>query len=135
MARRQTRRQSEHDGAVRAAKQIYEQNSRHVWINPGSQKNKAWAGKYIDVIAAESPTSDEAWVTEIETEDSVSTSEAENQWADYDQAFENWHLAVPEEKVQEAERLKKKHDLNSCKVIKWKKNSDGTHTFWGLPGT
>jgi len=98
-------RQSKHDSAVRAAKQIYEQNDKHAWINPGSEKNKSWAGKYIDVIAVEDRKSDKAWVTEIETADSVSSSEAESQWRDYDQAFENWYLAVPEGAVQEAKQL------------------------------
>lgn len=135
MARRYTEKQSKHDGAVRAAKQIYNQNDIHAWINPGSQKNKSWRGKYIDVIAAEKRTSNSAWVIEVETADSVSSSEADSQWSDYDATFDNWYLAVPESVEQEAKNLKSRYSLSDCTVITWTQNSDGTHTFWGLPGT
>lgn len=40
MAIRIDNRQSEHDQAVRAAKQIYEAKGKHAWINPNGEKNK-----------------------------------------------------------------------------------------------
>ena len=97
MAVRQFTKQSEHDAAVSAAKQIYEDKGKHVWINLGSLKKKAWNGHYIDVIAAESLDATSAWVIEVETVDSVSDSEARDQWQDYDNVYQkHWYLAVPE---------------------------------------
>lgn len=101
--------QSAHDNAVRAAQNIYENHGKHVWINPGSEKNKPWCGFFIDVIAAENQNSERAWVIEIETEDSVSGTEAEGQWTEYDDAYDIWYLAVPTNKADEARELFKEH--------------------------
>jgi hypothetical protein len=135
MANRTTDGKSEHDDAIAAAKSIYLQHGRNVWINPGSEKNKTWNDQYIDVVVTEKIDSDQAWVIEVETEDSVSETEAINQWKDYDKSFEErWYLAVPAGSEADAEGLLKKQNLLHCTVITWKKNSNGTHTFWGLPG-
>ncbi len=135
MAVRQVNKQSEHDAAVWAAKQIYEYKGKYVWINPGSEKNKAWSGRYIDVIAAESLDATSAWVIEVETADSVSDSEARDQWRDYDNAYQQrWFLAVPTGSKEAAEQLIKKHDISHCTVITWARDANGLHTFWGLPG-
>ena len=134
MAIRQTTKQSEHDAAVSAAKQILENKGRYVWVNPGSQKNKAWNGRYIDVIAAESLKATSAWVIEVETVDSVSDSEAREQWKDYDRAYQTrWYLAVPSALKDRAEQLIDKHGISNCRVITWVRNANGLHTFWGLP--
>lgn len=135
MAKRSSDFQSDHDNAIRAAGQIYEQKGKHAWINPNGEKNKSWSGRYIDVIAVESPQANQAWVIEVETEDSVSDSEAETQWKDYSQAYKHWHLAVPVDSKEDANNLLNEHGISNCTVITWKRKSDGTHTFWGLPGT
>lgn len=134
MLNRRTEKQSEHDGAVYAAQNIYQKNGLKVWINPGSEKNKELGGRYIDVIASERPRFDKAWVTEVETDDSVSESEAKNQWKDYASVYERWHLAVPVSSKSEAEELLRKHRITNCTVITWRHERDGTYTFWGLPG-
>ena len=134
MPNRKGTKQSEHDGAVYAAQDIYRQNGKNVWINAGSEKNKEWAGRYIDVIATENPRSESAWVTEIETDDSISDSEAKNQWKDYALAYGRWHLAVPVSSQADAEQLLRKHQISNCTVITWRADSDGSSTFWGLPG-
>ncbi len=134
MAYRTQTKQSEHDAAVEAARQIYQDHGKHAWTNPGSEKNKAWGGRYIDVIAVEKVSDTSAWVIEVETADSVSDSEAQGQWKDYDSVFEHWHLAVPTEAEAAAENLLRKHGISHCTVITWRRNSNGTHTFWGLPG-
>ena len=106
-----------------------------MWINPGSEKNKAWNGRYIDVIAAESADATSAWVIEVETAGSVSDSEARDQWKDYDKVYQQrWHLAVPTGSKKAAEQLINKHGISHCKVITWARNTKGLHTFWGLPG-
>jgi hypothetical protein len=135
MATRASERQSKHDLAVHAAAQIYTDNKRHTWINPDGEKNKNWCGKYIDVIAVKNPRDSSAWVIEIETEDSVSDNEARYQWKDYDSVYtKRWYLAVPAELEEIANNLLQKHGIQHCTVTTWRHNTNGTHTFWGLPG-
>lgn len=134
MARRLVEKQSEHDAVVKAAEDTYRQKGKHVWTNPGSETNKSWSERYIDVIAVDTPSDTTAWVTEIETDDSVSEAEAREQWRDFDEGYTAWHLAVPEETKAKAERLVNEHGLRHCAVITWRRNDDGTHVFSGLPG-
>lgn len=134
MANRITTRQSEHDNAVRAAARIYRKKGRVVSINPDGEQNEDFNGYYIDVIARESNSDTSAWLTEIETEDSVNETEAKGQWTDYDEAYKAWHLAVPVSVKEKAETLLKKFGIKHCTIITWKLDSDGSHTFWGLPG-
>ncbi|MBU0509560.1 hypothetical protein KKH27_12090 [bacterium] len=135
MTVRYTSSQSGHDGAVNAAGQIYREHGKHAWVNPNEEKNKDWCGYFIDVIAVETRSADHAWVIEVETEDSVSESEAKEQWKDYDKVYTGrWYLAVPRASESEANRLIALHNLQHCTVITWERNANGTHTFWGLPG-
>lgn len=135
MAKRISTKQSEHDAAVKAASQIYRQDGKTVSINPGSEQNESWSGRYIDVIAKDSSASSTAWVTEVETEDSISEAEAREQWVDYDNVYtQAWHLAVPVGTENDAKELIGRYGIKHCRIITWRRNNDGTHTFWGLPG-
>jgi hypothetical protein len=135
MANRIYNKQSEHDGAVRAAGQIYRDHGKHAWINPDGEKNKDWGGRYIDIIAAANQQATSAWVIEVETDDSVNDTEAGLQWEDYSKVYsQRWYLAVPSSSKAEAERLLKKHGITNCTVITWTRNQNGTYTFWGIPG-
>jgi hypothetical protein len=134
MANRTPGRQAGHDSAVKAAAQIYRDRGRIAWTNPGGEKNKQWAGRYIDVIAAESQTADKAWVIEIETDDSVSGSEAKDQWKDYASVYSHWYLAVPVASKDATKKLLDSNRITNCEMVTWQPNQDGTHTFWGLPG-
>jgi hypothetical protein len=135
MATRTPQRQSEHDTAVRAAQQIYAERGKHVWINPGGEKNKSWVSRYIDVIAATNPNADRAWLIEVETMDSVNDAEAKSQWKDYDAVYTTrWYLAVPWESKAAAEVLLARHGISHCAIVTWRRNPNGAHTFWGLPG-
>ncbi|HYE67332.1 MAG TPA: hypothetical protein VEA58_01900 [Anaerovoracaceae bacterium] len=134
MANRFSIKQSDHDGGVRAAGQIYRERGKYVWTNPDGEKNQPWGTYYIDVIAADSPSPTVAWVVEIETDDSVNDAEARTQWVNYAKAYSHWSLAVPNGYVQTAEGLLNRYGITNCNVITWQHNSNGTFTFWGLPG-
>ena len=72
---------------------------------------------------------------EIETEDSVSENEAKSQWKDYDNVYtKRWYLAVPAALEQTAKTLIQKNAISHCTVLTWQRNTNGTYTFWGLPG-
>ena len=134
MALRTAAKQSAHDDAVRAAGQMYRDRRMHVWLNPDGEMNTEIGGLFIDVIAAATAGRDNAWVMEVETEDSVVDAEAESQWKKYGEAFSSWHLAVPVSRYEAARKLVVQHDVQHCSVIMWDKNPGGIHTFWGLPG-
>lgn len=134
MANRIYNQQSGHDGAVRAAGQIYQEHDKYAWVNPDGEKNKDWCGRYIDVIAVANRQSTSAWVIEVETDDTVNDTEARVQWDDYAKVYQHWYLAVPTSSKTEAERLLKGHGITNCTVITWARNQDATFTFWGLPG-
>ena len=134
MANRLTGVQSLHDSAVYAAQDIYQKAGITVWINPGTQQNKSWRGYYIDVIVASNPEGTSAWVIEVETEDSVTLSEAQNQWKTYGRVYDNWHLAVPRGLESKARQLLAGQGVSNCTVISWEQKSNGLFTYWGLPG-
>ncbi len=127
-------RQSEHDQAVNAAGEIYRKNGKKVWVNPGSEKNKAWGEKYVDVIVPSDKSEQSAWLIEIETKESVSEHEAERQWKDYSERYEHWYLAVPKGTNTQAKLILTRNEIKNCTVIIWTKDAKGIHTFWNLPG-
>ena len=129
------RTQSEHDTVVHALKALYEHHGKRVWINPGSERNYAWCGRYIDVIVVENIREPSvAWVIEVETEDSVTDEEARNQWRDYDQAYQQrWHLAVPMKSAASARELIQQYRIEHCNLATWVLAPNGVYTFNGLP--
>ena len=134
MAIRVAAQQSAHDDAVRAAGQLYRSSGKRVWLNPDGEKNREWAGFFIDVIAMAPTMPDRAWVVEVETDDSVCAAEAQSQWARYGDAFTSWCLAVPSGQEEAAQRLIQEHNVRNCRVASWVKGSTGQYSFRRLPG-
>ena len=134
MAIRLVAQQSAHDDAVRAAGQVYRSSGKRVWVNPGGEKNREWAGFFIDVIAMAPTMPDRAWVVEVETDDSVCAAEAQSQWARYGDAFASWALAVPRGLEDVAQRLVREHGVRNCRIASWVREPTGQYTFQGLPG-
>jgi hypothetical protein len=134
LAARTAEEQSAHDDAVRAAGQVYRESGKRVWLNPDGEKNKGWAGFFIDVIAVATSTPDRAWVVEVETDDSVCASEAISQWVKYGDAYTSWYLAVPRGQEETARRLIQEHNVRNCRIASWVRDSIGQYTFRGLPG-
>jgi hypothetical protein len=126
--------QALHDSVIHAAADLYRQRGRNVGTNPGTEKNQSWAGRYIDLIANEPGTPERAWLVEFETDDSVTLDEAQEQWADYDRAFNRWYLAVPALSREFARILLEVKQASRCTLIVWRKQDDGTFTFDDLPG-
>lgn len=133
--KRKTSKQSEHDAVIKVAAGIY--NDENMWVrtNPGSEQNYAWSGLYIDVIAKEDSDDDGAYVTEIETAESVSENEARDQWKSYDEAYDPWYLAVPSGTKSDAQALLDKFNLSNCaRVYTWWYTDNGKIAFSNLPG-
>ena len=132
MKKRNNDEHSKHNGAVYALQDIFQRAGRVVWVNPGSEKNKEWSGRYIDVIVQHQAQS--AWVIEIETKESITEDEAKQQWVDYASVYQNWYLAVPINSKSKAELLLNEFGIDNCSVLAWRLDQDDSYTFWGLPG-
>jgi hypothetical protein len=134
MILREAAQQSEHDSVVRGLASIYESKGFTVWTNPDGEKNRSFDDRYPDVIV-KAKVNDVYYLFEVETADSVTQTEAEEQWADYDGVWTRcWYLAVPQEQADEAKRLLAQNDIKHCTLVMWQRNANNTHTFWGLPG-
>jgi len=136
MARRTQKKQSKHDAAVAGLKSNYAEKDYTTWSNPNGKKNKKFKGYYPDVLVKVKGKKDRYYVFEVETDDSVTQDEAEAQWVDYDEAYSQcWYLAVPKGQKANAQALLDNNEIEHCEVVTWQRNDDGTHTFWGLPGS
>jgi hypothetical protein len=134
MAIRSVAKQSAHDDVVRAVGQVYRSSGKRVWLNPDGEKNREWAGFFIDVIATAPTLPDRAWVVEVETDDSVCAAEAQSQWARYGDSYTAWCLAVPEGQEETARSLVREHDVRNCRIASWFRLPSGQYAFRGLPG-
>ena len=127
--------QSKHDEVVYAIKGVYECHGLQVSVNAGNQQTKQVSGCFPDVYAAQDTHQARYWVIEVETADSITDSEAQKQWVNYDRAYHPaWWLAVPSAYKDETEELLDKHGISYCKVVAWEMGADGAYTFCTLPG-
>jgi hypothetical protein len=134
MAIRTAATQSAHDDVVNAVGQVYRSSGKRVWLNLDGEKNKEWAGFFIDVVAMAPAIPDKAWVVEVETEDTVCDSEAESQWLRYGTAYTSWCLAVPGGQEETARHLIGEHSVRNCRIASWVREPTGQYTFSCLPG-
>ena len=93
-----------------------------VWeliTNPAAEQNagvpypseSGQAVAYPDIVAYERFTKRLAAVGEVETEDSVTDAEAEEEWRLYTHLAPKFFLYLPKELEQEAQRLLRKHRI------------------------
>ncbi len=101
-AKRDLGKQSVHDNIVRLAAQRWANLvTDKIAINPGSDKNMwAWAGlanNYPDLVGWSDRSGRKLleWVAEVETEESVSYSEARSQWQNNASLGVPFYLIVP----------------------------------------
>ena len=125
--------QSEHDKVVRGIKRICESHGLQVSVNLGSQKKKQVCGYYPDVYAVRGPIPAPYWVIEVETAESITDSEAQEQWVKYDRVYPAWWLAVPTACKDDAEALLKKLGITNCNVVTWEMGENDGYIFCTLP--
>ena len=132
MAVRTPEKQSQHDAVINDLAHQYQRSNWTVRTNPGGQKTSdiTW---WIDVMVAATPTSENTFAIEIETDDTVSEEEATSQWTGYARNYRNWYLAVPSGSETRARSLLGSHGIANCKVVTWAASSRGC-MFYGLPG-
>jgi len=119
MALRTPQSQPEHDKAVKdiAASEHYSTKLGKVVTNHGSEKNFSVDSQYPDIVLADSFTSKAKEIGEVETSDSVTESEAKNQWADYAKLGVPFDLFVPSGKYNETNELLKKFGIRVREIV------------------
>ena len=86
--------QNEHDSVLQAAYNNLDKINHRVYINPNQQKNTNIDGQYPDIIITPANDNTVKFVIEVETSDSVNTSEVQ-QWKTYSQLGGTFYLLVP----------------------------------------
>lgn len=130
--------QFEHDQVVRASAETYNQlvqQGYKVAVNPGSEKNQqVGSGNYPDVIVWKpnpppNQTSGTAIIIEeIETEESVTQTEA-NQWKQFGQlSVSKFILIVPATKAREALSLVQSNGVKVSEI--WSYENRGGRFFF-----
>ena len=110
-----------HDEIVAEFARQYRDEGKTVYTNPGQEKNKAWNECYIDVIVLDRPNSNSAIVIEVETDSSLTDTEAKDQWVRYSERNDGWWIAVPKNRVGDARRLLLRHHIENCRVVTWER--------------
>ena len=108
-----------HDEVIAEYARSHRAEGKTVYTNPGQEKNKAWNDCFIDVIVLDHPNSNSAIVIEVETDSSLTDTEAKVQWVRYAECNDGWHLAVPVNRVDDARRLLLRNYIENCRVVAW----------------
>ncbi len=104
MAVRNYQNQNEHDNVIRNAYDNLDKINHSVYINPNQQKNTNINGNYPDIIITLKGNNNVKFIIEVETADSVNSSEVQ-QWRTYSQLGGIFYLLVPASSKSLAELL------------------------------
>lgn len=129
MAHRTVEMTSLHDQVVKEIKQALNQRNFDIYLNPGQEKNAGIAGNYPDVIMTIKGTTTVKFILEIETIDSVTKEEAEQQWKKYaNEINATFYIVVPESSISKAKQLCQQVGINA-RFATFKVNEFGHITF------
>lgn len=110
MAHRNPHDQSLHDRVIDAAIGYLNTTEYDIYQNPGSFKNAGIANNYPDIIMTKKDDKTVEFIIEVETKESITLSEASNQWKKYfTEITATFYLLVPFES--------KNVTLNLCRQL------------------
>lgn len=114
MAQRKIENKLLHDRVVEEIKDNLNQKDYDIYINPGSEKNASVAGNYPDVIMTKKGETTVQFIMEVETSDSITKTEAEDQWKKYATEIKaTFYLIVPEASRSRAIQLCQQVGVNA----------------------
>lgn len=132
MAKRPNTSQSLHDACLAEATDRFIENFS-VYTNPGSDHNfpvRLPGGEtgYPDIVACDKGTKVPSCIAEIETVESVTADERDEQWVPYARALKaDLRLFVPKESLKVVQDLI--GGRTGIRLRTWIRNSDGSFTF------
>lgn len=103
--KRSLQSQSFHDQVVKIAADYIDKTKYDVYTNPNGEQNTGLGGHYPDIILAPKGTKNVRFIIEVETTDSITLSEAQNQWAVYSKLGGTFYLLIPSESLAIAQQL------------------------------
>ncbi len=133
MPKRSGEKQSVHDRVVEACgnswRRSLDKKTYEVHTNPGQEKNQsANSNDYPDVVVTRRDSGTVAYIDEVETSDSVTESEAGDQWVSYGKLGVPFDLTVERGSEGAANRLILKHKVKVRTLWKWSE-TDGEIKF------
>lgn len=103
-----------HDEVIGQIIKHLNQKDYNVYTNPGQEKNASINGNYPDVVMTEKNGTTVKFILEIETADSVTEKEAEQQWKKYaDEIKASFYIVVPSGMVAKAKEYCVKYNINA----------------------
>ena len=118
MAQRTIESSNLHDRVVQEIKHSLNQRDYDIYINPGQEKNAGINGNYPDVIMTAKGENTVKFFLEVETTDSITKEEAENQWKKYANEIKaTFYLVVPESAALKAKELCQQADVNARFIL------------------
>lgn len=119
MATRSPQSQATHDKVVRdiAASTRYLAKLGRVGTNPGSEKNYRVDGEYPDIVVLEYGTGTPVEIGEVETEDSITETEAWLQWVGYGRLGPPFDLFVPAITYSKARDIVQKSGVKLREIV------------------
>ena len=105
--------QNEHDNVIQAAYSRLDKVNHRVYINPNQQKNTSINNvHYPDIIITSINDNNVKFTIEVETSDSVNSSEVQ-QWKDYSEFSGTFYLLVPFASKGVAELLCRQNNIKA----------------------
>jgi len=102
-----------HDKVIAEAVKILSQEHFDIYTNPNKEKNAGINDNYPDIILTEKGTNTVKFIIEVETVDSITENEAENQWKKFATEIKStFYLLVPANSINKANELCKKLGIN-----------------------
>lgn len=106
MAYRNHNNQNIHDRVITESQRFINTVDYDMYTNPGSFKNAGIGNMYPDIILTTKNSKTIKFVIEVETSESITLSEAQNQWKKYATGINaSFYLLVPINSRQKASQL------------------------------
>ena len=118
-----------HDEVIRQIVGHLNQRDYDVYTNPGQQKNAGIGDNYPDVVMTVKNEQTVKFILEIETADSVTETEASQQWRKYANEIKaSFYIVVPSNSVSRAKQYCVKYGVNA-RFASYSVSSNDTITF------
>lgn len=122
MATRSAQNQSFHDQVVRIAASYLDKNKYTIYLNPNGEKNTKIGDQYPDIIVTKKGDNKALFIIEVETQDSVTATEATSQWSAFQNLGGTFYILIPKDSLNAAKLLCQTHGIKSKFATYWVEN-------------
>ena len=120
MAIRNALNQGSHDEVIQIASDNLRRTGNYtVYVNPGNAHNTRIGELYPDIILTPQSSNTVQFIIEVETSDSITASEAINQWKAYSTLGGTFYLLVPRTSRALAESICRQYGIQVKFATSW----------------